>query len=80
MWTHEDRLIALVWQQEKDARCGGCGHPVTESMAAENRNAYEVEAYTCHACLARQLAEKDAAESQTETAGVYFAAVRRQEV
>lgn len=80
MWTHEDRLIALVWKQEQDTRCTGCGHPVGESMAAENRNAYEVEAYVCHACLARQMAERDAVDSGTETAGVYYAAVRRQEV
>lgn len=76
MWTVADRLMALVWQAERDATCGGCGQPRSESMAPENRNAYEVEAYTCHACVARELHLKEATSSGFESHGVYYVAVR----
>lgn len=46
--------MALVWQAEQNARCGGCGHPLDESMAKDAEDTYEVSHRVCHACVARE--------------------------
>jgi hypothetical protein len=74
VWTNEDRLAALVWKSEQDALCGGCGNPVTESMAPENELAYVAEPFTCHACKVKDLASSDASKEGDTAAGVYFTA------
>lgn len=56
-WTELDRVKALAWQAEQNARCGGCGHPLDESMDPDNEEGvYEVRHSVCHACAARERA------------------------
>lgn len=32
--------------------CGDCGHPLAETTAAENEDAYDASVTKCHACVA----------------------------
>lgn len=64
MWTAEDREWALAWQAEQDLVCPGCGLPRDETMVnEEDAPFYEVVSLACHACKARDLAARDAAEN-----------------
>ncbi|WP_327703641.1 hypothetical protein OG530_19315 [Streptomyces decoyicus] len=61
-WTEEDTLLAVEWQRLQDALCGGCGHPLDESL--DEGNDYEVHRITCFACQVKERAEKAAAEAE----------------
>lgn len=63
--------MALLWQDEQDATCPGCGHPLDESTADENQDAYEANLSVCHGCGARERAAADLRADRTaDTAGV----------
>ena len=61
--------MALVWQAEQNSRCGGCGQPLDESMAADAEDTYEVTHSVCHACVAR---ERSIEAHQGTKQGRYF--------
>lgn len=65
--------MALAWQAEQEARCGGCGLPCDESMAPSAENAYVARPVRCHACTVRAGA---AAAFSGEPGGMYWAVER----
>ena len=46
-------MVALAWQQEKDDRCPGCGHPSSEAWSPDAEDEYAGRVLQCHACAAR---------------------------
>lgn len=52
LWLHEDRMWALAWDHVEQDRCGGCGHPLSETTAEDADDAYLGHAIRCQACKA----------------------------
>lgn len=57
-FTDEDFDAALNWQAEQAAKCSGCGLPADETMDPANADAYDARLVACHACAARERAER----------------------
>jgi hypothetical protein len=74
-WTDEDRDLALAYQDEQDATCPGCGHPLDESTNADNADAYDVTVSVCHGCAARERAAKDARDDRDAPLGLRIGTV-----
>lgn len=53
LWTEEDRAAALEWQAYQKSLCPGCKRPRTESFDVAMDDHYDVHAFQCHACYAR---------------------------
>lgn len=54
-WRTSDRLAAVALEQYEAMLCGGCGHPMHESMDIENDGLWKSpEPMRCHACTAIQ--------------------------
>ena len=51
-WTEDDVAAALAVQAEEDDRCGGCGHPLSESTHPDNQFAFTGQPVRCFACEA----------------------------
>lgn len=55
----------MAWQAEEAARCGGCGHPLDETVAAnpeESRRlkqSWQVHPVRCTACEAKEIEQRD---------------------
>jgi hypothetical protein len=70
VWLPEDSAYALAWQEELDARCGGCGQPRDESMSADADGTYQASVLRCHACTAQH--DKASGFEGDELRGLYF--------
>jgi hypothetical protein len=67
----------MGWAGEKALACKGCGQPVDESMADENKGPvpdYHATALRCRACHSREAkaAEIAGRDDKDPTAGMYF--------
>lgn len=70
LFTPEDTQLALEWQAEADLICGGCGHPIDESMDPDNEDAYVAHVNVCAACAAKE--RKQAATPEEALIGAYI--------
>jgi hypothetical protein len=76
-WLPEDTEAALTWQGVQDAKCSGCGHDRSESMAADSEDDWVAEAVKCHACATRDIAARRFAEQDGDAAGTYWGTERK---
>ena len=49
-WGETDSLLLQALTLYESMTCPGCGHPIWESMDAENTGRYIGEKFRCHAC------------------------------
>lgn len=58
-----DRLAMVALEQIESDKCGGCGHPLSETTDPEAVTDYRGKAVTCHGCVAlgkaREKAKRD---------------------
>lgn len=69
-FTEADIEAALAWEDDKAAKCGGCGHYVDESMEPGADREYEAEPLVCHACAERDRAQEVWRKENGEQAGL----------
>jgi len=50
LWTHEDRMWVLAWDQVERDKCGGCGFPLSETTRADSEEKFRGHVVRCHAC------------------------------
>jgi hypothetical protein len=74
-WPDEDIDLALEWQAEQDAKCGGCGHPLDETTSSSYR--YEAAEVVCQACATQTWRKEAVAEEERDSAGLMVYALRR---
>ena len=68
-WTATDRDLALALGDYEAGLCGGCGHPLSETTAADAEDQYEAGlAVRCHRCTASARAGDFYAESPQPSA------------
>lgn len=73
-WTQDDTLLAIEWQRWQSEICGGCGHPLSESL--DEGNDYQARQLACFACEVKERAEKAAsAKENADTSGKKITAV-----
>lgn len=77
-WTDDDISAAMAWMADDADRCPGCGHHRDESMDIDHAgNFYDAEPVTCHACAARDRAQKAHRDQNGDQAGVYWRITER---
>lgn len=78
LWSDEDQQAVYDWL-ESQARCDGCGQPLTESMRKENTFAYKATALDCHGCkaVAAEAARRQKGKPDPN-AGTRFRVTRRE--
>lgn len=64
--------LALLWQAEEDAKCGGCGEPLDESTAKENEKYYAATEVMCFGCAAINRRAEKAEKDKIPSAGLRF--------
>lgn len=76
-WDAEERAWAFALLELDADRCGGCGHPLSETTDARAEDGYHAPyAMTCHACKAVALRRRDY-ESDPAPDSLLFSAHRR---
>lgn len=76
-WTEDDVEYALAWQQLRAETCTGCGQPKTESFDLDNAGLYETRMLRCHACAARDDAEREFTEAGGNSGGLHLAVIKK---
>lgn len=78
-FTDDDLAAAVAFEDDKAARCSGCGHHRDESMATGADQDYEAEARTCHACaaVAKSIRAAHQGEGTFDDDGVYWLSEKR---
>lgn len=62
----------MVWQQEQELLCTGCGQPRDLSMAKDRMFAYTAKPIRCHACAAASRARDKFVSQPHDPAGLTF--------
>jgi len=77
-WSDDDLAAALAFEDDKAARCSGCGNYRDECMADGADLEWVAEPVACHACAARdRAAAAFQKEAKGETPGIFYRLFRR---
>jgi len=71
-WTDDDVAAALAWQEHERGLCSGCRHPKAETFSKDRANGYEAEPLACHACQARDQAQRKYRKDKGDEDGVFW--------
>jgi hypothetical protein len=66
LFTDQDTEELLALTAIEAVACGGCGHPLPDTTDKETEGAWLPRSFTCHACAAREAAERAATENRDQ--------------
>lgn len=78
LWLDEDRAWAMALAQVEADRCPDCGHPWSETSAADNEFAYTAEVTRCHACATGARASHRFQAAGGDDRGVHVSITKRE--
>lgn len=59
-WDEQERATLYAWLEDRQDRCSGCGHPLSESTDLDTAGQWAASSQVCLACLAAHNLRKGA--------------------